>query len=736
MKLRIVAISLFLVLLMTCFNSAVVQAPTTYEKFGPRVKDIIFRVAGSLGAEAEDLQYGRIDLMDWAVPADKLDPLAWPSDPNIVLEDYSEAGFYELDLNCMMWPLGHGPMNESGHARTKWGSSAPTADMDWTFPTSWDAGHYWIDYDTPCQRCLDAKNFRKAIAWLTNRDAVSSQFSPTIAPMQTFVFPVIAGWENPSAPKYSPYSVFQAKAMLDAGGFMDYDGDTKREYCKDVAARELWKSGGPVPSNWEEIPDIQLWRRTDDPPRSMAGELLRDGLAACSVEVDDHPGSYNYCTPHAWDDYDYHIYTGGWSWGTVPDMYHDLWHSSMDSYPATDGDSYNRYHRKEYDTLAYNFKYALNMTAAKTNCDACQMMLHDDVACIPLWTMGGSVAHRKYCGEAPYTGLEWQGFINEEGYGYYGSGVGFSLINAHPAGYERGATIRQGLINPPDKLDPVDSESFYEGLIIAKIYEPLIMRDPTNSTNYLPWLCSSFTAGTWTNSSGKTNSKVRVQLLPNVLWHDNQPLTPEDVKFTFEYKHAADTVFEKAGVYDFDHANYTGNTIDIYFRKPSFLAVTWVAGVTIIPKHIFEPYPPTLPGDPTTPGSWSFDPERADKLIGTGPFKCFKDGVVGRIDISAGRDYIHLTANPTYFRELVRPDFARYDTGSGLYVPEPSGKVDLDDFVMVILRFGQTKPWADPTWGPIADVNKDYLVDLDDIMETGARFGQMGYVNGYPSYYG
>jgi len=420
----------------------------------------------------------------------------------------------------------------------------------------------------------------------------------------------------------------------------------------------------------------------------------------------------------------------------MPDMYDVLFHSSRDIYPQSDGDNYNRYHREDYDPLAENFKSAIDLATAETYLDACQVMIHDDVACIPLYTMAGYVAHRKYYGSFPgepqYAGKEWLGFANETGYGYYGANFGFTSINAHPADFERGGTLRHGLVQKPDKLDPVDSESFYEAMILTKIYEPLIVRDPFSTTTYIPWMCSSFTDGTWDNN-GRTCSKLTVQLLPNILFHDNHLVTPEDVEFSYWYKREAKSVAEYAVLKEYDHCEISGNTIDIMFNTTSFLVQSWVAGVSIIPKHIFEPYPPTLPGDTTEPGSWSFAPDQEDKLIGTGAFRAVKDGVVGRIDKVEG-EYYHLVANPTYFRELVQPDFATLV--GGVVTPGHSGKVDIDDFSYVILKFGQVRPWADPIWGPIADVDKNYVVDLDDILETGARFGQTGYTNGYPSYYG
>ena len=733
MKLKILAISMVLILAMMAASITEVSSAGTFEKFGPRVNDIIFRVAGSLSAESTELENGLIDYMDWAVEAVKLS--AWETNPNLVLETYSEAGWYEYDLNLQMWPIGHGSMNPAQGAD---GGAAPTTGMSWTVPVGWD-GHRWINYT--CQRCLDSKQFRQALAHLTNRTALDITYPRTLDLMETFIFPTIGGWLNPAAPKYAT-SIVEAKAHFDAGGFKDYDGDGRREYNKNVAARNAWLPGQPAPAGTEEIPDIQLLRRTDDPPRNTAGLMLKSALDTCMVFTDDVSGTYSQLTPMVWKTYNYHIYTGGWGWATIPDMYYECWNSEKDNYPNTDGDNYNRYHRKEYDTISRKFKTSPTAAGAKAWLDECQAMLHDDVACIPLYTMAGYVAHRKnygvHPGEEAYAGLEWQGFLDEQGFGYYGGAFGFSSINGHPAGYDRGGTIRHGLIDIPAKIDPLDSESFYEAQIISKIYEPLITRNPTDVASYIPWMVNSFEEGTWVNEEGDTCSKITVTLRSNILFHDNHPVTPEDVEFSYEYKRNATAIAESTVLKEYHDCVINGNTIEIRYNSTSFLALSWVAGTAIIPEHIWEDYPATLPGNTTEPGSWSFDPEAANKLIGTGPFRCFKDDIVGKLDISPGRDYIHLSANPTYHRKLVRPDFATPPGGPGQPVqPVSDGKIDGADFGMTIGKFGDVKDpsWPDPTWDPITDVNKDLAVDLDDIMETGARYGVTGCQGGYTPEY-
>jgi len=61
MKPKNIVVMLFLISLLATLSSNVAtgEPSESFEKFGPRVSDIIFNVAGSLGAEALDLETGK-----------------------------------------------------------------------------------------------------------------------------------------------------------------------------------------------------------------------------------------------------------------------------------------------------------------------------------------------------------------------------------------------------------------------------------------------------------------------------------------------------------------------------------------------------------------------------------------------------------------------------------------------------------------------------------------------------
>ena len=695
-------LTVFIVVPVVSQVPPIVPAPSdSYERYGPRVDDIIFSVCGDVLSEAEALKAGLIDCMDWSVPSGEV--VDWLADPNITMGDYSEWGWYEFDLNCMQWPTGHGDLTPPG-----WSGSEPAVTT----------GHYW--FNETCQRCLDARQFRRALAHITDRDAMVTNMEGFAEAMETFCFPGIAAWENESAPTYD-YSLALAEAALIDGGFQDWDDDNVLEY-----------SPGHDGAVIEELPTLMGWIRSDDPDRKFAGEKLRGDVIKLKIPQAMVVADRGTCYYHAWVEYDYHVYTGGWSWGRMPDMYFELWHSMKDTYPSSGADNYNRYHREEYDDYAWGLKTATTAEEARSYSDACQVMLHDDVACIPLYTFAGFVAHRTNYGTHPgeelYKGLKWESFVNELGYSFYSM---WNPINAHPEGFARGGTYRQGLIVDIEKFSPVHAEWFYDWLILDQIYGSLIEYHPLDASQYIPILARELPEQLTWELEGENCTRLRFKLIPGVLWHDLTPLTTADVAFSYAYMKDEVSVANYWAVTNYYGAITTANgsgwwgptlpsdTIDILYDVESWLAMDWAAGTPIIPKHIWE-----------GKDSAAWNPEDHDAVIGTGPFMCYKDGVVGRPDHVRG-EYCHLTANPQYCCKYVWPDAC-----------DALGNVGRDKVVKIIdfmtvaspghIFTYDTRLYPElPAWpsgwivdgDQLLDVDKNGAIDTDDLLEIGVYFG-------------
>jgi len=236
----------------------IVPTSGTFEKYGPRVYDLIFSVWGDVLSESEALAAGDIDVMDCPAHRGYVED-GWWDNPDITLGNYSEWGWYEYALNNQMWPIGHGEMTPVG-----WTGDEPAVTT----------GHYWINYS--CQRCLDARQFRRALAHLTDRTTMVTELGIYADPMEIFIFPALVDWENPDAPKYA-YNLTLAEEALIAGGFQDWDSDDVLEYSP---------SHGVVPDDYEELPILQMWAIIGNPDSRLMVELLRDEMMILGIPLE------------------------------------------------------------------------------------------------------------------------------------------------------------------------------------------------------------------------------------------------------------------------------------------------------------------------------------------------------------------------------------------------------------------------------------------------------------------
>ena len=122
----------------------------------------------------------------------------------------------------------------------------------------------------------------------------------------------------------------------------------------------------------------------------------------------------------------------------------------------------------------------------------------------------------------------------------------------------------------------------------------------------------------------------RVKLRPDVKWHDGQPFSADDVKFTFDLiNNPKFRAFTRNGfslmqdITVVSPTEITWKTTKPYAPLPALLSWTF-----IVPKHIL--------GSLADPNAGPFN----DLPVGTGPFK-WKERMAG--------DHITLVANPDYF---------------------------------------------------------------------------------------
>lgn len=669
------------------FPTQVIAPPTeTYEKYGPRADNILIKVyLAGREAEFNAFKAGEIDVIDW--PLDKATYDTIKNDPNFAVAPLTMFDMYNLEMNCMKWP---------------------TSDV-------------W---------------FRRAIAHLIDKTTfyliVLNSFSGVM--LDTPIAPEWTQWYNDYTAKY-PYDPPLASQILEAHGYKEWDTDGLRE----------WKApNGTV----FELPSLLFYIRSDDPDRQEIGTWVAYEMAALGLPVDRKISPKNVC----WNEvmrmpYNYHLYTGGWGPWRDPDYLYDMYHSDFGKgwLPKDWANNYVFFDNATYDTVAEQIKFAPNIPSAIAPVMQAQAILMDQVPMVPLWHSAGYQAwgakYRHWTGEEKYWDQKWTGIVNSRvisGFSNPSVNCRWAFMNAHTEGFEKGTgkltpmTIRYGFMTPADVFNPVHADFYWDWEVLDKIYDYLVLANPFTGED-IPWMAKEYSVETW-NNAGTPATKITFKLFNNILWSHvdkttgnvvvTDKFTSADVKFTIQFMKDAFSPLFYYGVADVDHIDTPDlYTAVVYYKIQSCWALHWLGGFPMIPKHIWEPI-----GAPNSRTGGEF--ETTGKLTSCGPF----------LFVDKGLTSVLLKANPTYFRKLVRPDY--YSAGQP--VPTHDGDVDIDDFGMAVGHYGDAYPWPTSPPGahdvdPWADVNKDLVIELDDVMEIGVRYLKTEYYpyhDGYPNYYG
>lgn len=152
------------------------------------------------------------------------------------------------------------------------------------------------------------------------------------------------------------------------------------------------------------------------------------------------------------------------------------------------------------------------------------------------------------------------------------------------------------------------------------LYDSLLEKGETGD---IPWLAAKWEIA----ADGRT---YLFTLQDQIKWHDGQPLTAEDVKFSFDYYKQHPAVVNEL----FVNGRYIIDQIEVIDPKSIKLTVTTpnatylskIGAVRILPKHIWENVddPVKFTGPAATIGSGPFMLEAYDGQQGTYRFKAFE----------------------------------------------------------------------------------------------------------------
>jgi peptide/nickel transport system substrate-binding protein len=189
------------------------------------------------------------------------------------------------------------------------------------------------------------------------------------------------------------------------------------------------------------------------------------------------------------------------------------------------------------------------------------------------------------------------------------------------------STLRIGWSESPQAgMNPFLARSEGDYVYLGLMYEPLAM--PMMDGTLRPWLAKS-----WTYNA--TDNSWTFVLDERAKWSDGQPLTADDVKFTFDTAYKLDLAIgatTKAFVKSVDVVD--AQTVSFKLAEPLAAFASLAGGTLIMPKHIWESVPDVAKAENATP-------------VGSGPF-VFKE--------FKARAYLDVTKNPDYWQGPVNVD--------------------------------------------------------------------------------
>lgn len=619
------------------------------------------------------LEDGTLDINDWPLTKEWIDKWALMPD-DITLRGYVEMGMMEIDMNHQMWPTGSG-----------------------TKPTKY--------YDAADTQCLQSANFRKAVACLVDRDTIVRDVLKGYGyrmdlPLPPFQSAYMDMANYTAEGLIYDYNKTRAIEFLTAGGFVDTDFDTIRN----------------DPSTGNNLEPLTFYIRMDDPNRRRAGEMLATELASVGVPTNAIITEKTVCYKNVMVLYNYHLYTGGWSLGTIPDQYYDLFSTAGYFGPVVGWSlNYAGMCNYEFDAWAEQVKYPASVDDAIAAAKTCGYLFLKYCEIVPLYASKAVKAYRK----------GWTGVVNNAGYGIDNY---WTFLNM----YESGNTvIDYGMKSDIEQLNVISSEWLWDWNVLGLIYDSLLGNNPFNLAPSEKTIASGYTTSTWDASSGGGDSEATVidyTLRDNIYWHNasggiRRNLNASDIEFTFDYTYGCGPgiAWNYLQVEEFNRTEIIGEyEIKIYYNRQSAWAVQWAGGLPIINPDIWNLVSPSE--------ARNYDPAAEDRN-GNGIMDLIEDGCGPWIyDDYVMGSYVKLVGDDQYYLDQTFIDDSletMFHDGAGDV--DGSGVVNVKDLGFMARSLGTNtgsthgEGWEQ--YNVACDFNGDGVIDALDLAVVAGNYG-------------
>jgi peptide/nickel transport system substrate-binding protein len=471
---------------------------------------------------------------------------------------------------------------------------------DGSLETAQSAEQGMWGFSFQCERYpLNLLEFRQAIAHLVDKDKYVREGLQGLGyKIETFI----------ESPGYGPwaateYVTYEFNPTL-AGDILDSIGFVKGTDGKRID-----------PETGETMRPLVIIARTEHPHRIFSSRELAAQMDIVGIPYDLQEVPRSVASPLVFLEQNYDIYTSGWGGGPDVDWLWDIFHST-----SPPSQNYQMFKNAEVDAALDKLKFGSTYEECLEGAYEAQYLLSEQVPFIPLYAkayLSPYNARLKDVVDLPW----WSGVTNS-----------FTMTFATDKTQKYGSVLNVGWTSDPQQPSPMfEINWWWDTMLNNVIYDALIQLDPTTFTE-LPWLAESWESEPWTTPEGTDGLKLTFNLRDDVMWHDGEPFTAEDVVFTWNYALEQENPVYISYLGNLKNTETVGSyTAIAYLDTTSFWALHWLgSNIPMIPKHIWENIEDSVTYQPIADGN----------LIGTGPYK-FKDYKPG--------EYVLVEANPKWF---------------------------------------------------------------------------------------
>ena len=377
---------------------------------------------------------------------------------------------------------------------------------------------------------------------------------------------------------------------------------TRRSFIKtaSVAAATAAVAGAPGLSFASAkpggvVPPMKLMTATAtmDPVRPEAVRVIAQAFKSIGWATDPYPIDYNQNVQKVMLEHDYDMWfvmLSGASMRIDPDVFIYKCHHS--SQYRKGGYNWGGFSDPAIDKLAEAQQVEMDVNKRREIVLEAQRLIHEAQAINVVAYMQTTNAYRsdRIRNLTPMLG---------EGVGSFWSDLSMEVVQGD--GYVR--TARPA---PLKSLNPIAVKDHGEFMELRMIYDRLLRIGPDGKP--VPWLATGYKL--------LDPTTIELTIRDGQKWHDGNPVTIEDIKFSFEYQKKWKAPFFYAALQLIEELEITGKTtLKIRLQKPNSPFITnLLTGIFMIPKHIWQDIPEKAGLD---------DPLKYpnENPVGSGPFK-------------------------------------------------------------------------------------------------------------------